>query len=343
MLTRRLCCSLTDERPGRLGFPLPTLEPKSTVTMLLPPATDTPGTAGVPAVALPAPPGPGVGEMPAFAAGSEPISVPALPPPEPAPFAPPAIMPLPGPSPRTMPEPPPEPPRPGFSPPAGDMAMEPGRAFAGSPTFGPGSFETTTPESAPLPEERGGATTAPASRGAPSPGPLLPRPEPVSPSALPRDGGGGTTLRASAVLARPDSWFARGPPAPETVGGGSTTAGEGAGFATEERPPGKVDPATEGGGGTTPAPIAIRFIPALAPEEPTAGGGGTTWAVSEPPAVRDKLLSAIVGGGATTAGLPKTRSSKLPINDVLAAGVGGGATTVFATSGTLPPASRCVS
>jgi hypothetical protein len=35
------------------------------VTTELPPLTETPGTGGLPAAALPAPPGPGVGEMPA--------------------------------------------------------------------------------------------------------------------------------------------------------------------------------------------------------------------------------------------------------------------------------------
>src|SRR5579863_2452920 len=139
MLTPRFRWSLTEERPGVFGSPLPMLEPKSTVTMLLPPATETPGTAGDPLVALPAPPGPGVGEIPAFAAGSDPCPVPVLPPPVPAPFKA-----LPAPSPRTIPEPPPVPPSPGLSPPAGDMASEPGLALAGNPTFGPGSFETTT-------------------------------------------------------------------------------------------------------------------------------------------------------------------------------------------------------
>src|SRR5271166_3947504 len=162
-------------------------EPKSTVTTLLPPATETPGTAGVPRVALPAPPGPGVGEMPAFAAGSEPWPVPVLPPPAPAPFTAlfiALLIALPGPAPGTRPDPPPDPPTPGLSPPAGDMASEPARASAGNPTFGPGSFEITTDASMPLPPLAGRATTEPASRGAPSLAPLAPRPEPTSPFPL---------------------------------------------------------------------------------------------------------------------------------------------------------------
>src|SRR5271169_5664705 len=81
------CCSLTEVRPGTVGSLLPA-EPKlGRVTMLLvlPPRTSTPGTAGAPVGAVPAPPGPGVGEIPPRALRSEPTPVPALPAPEPAP------------------------------------------------------------------------------------------------------------------------------------------------------------------------------------------------------------------------------------------------------------------
>jgi hypothetical protein len=82
---------VTGERPGGLGALLPS-EPKlGRVTMVLPPRTSTPGTAGAPVGALPAPPGPGVGEIPPPTLGSEPTLVPVLPAPE---FAP--ARPLPG-------------------------------------------------------------------------------------------------------------------------------------------------------------------------------------------------------------------------------------------------------
>lgn len=63
-------------------------------------------------------------------------------------------------------------------------------------------------------------------------------------------------------------------------------------------------------------------------------------AVIEPP-VRDGLFPVTVGGGATTAVLPNTRSSNEPMYDVLGAGVGGGGMTFFDRSGALPLASRC--
>src|SRR5208282_1542436 len=52
-----------EERPGRLGslLPLPPAPKLGRVTIVLPPRTSTPGTAGLPLGALPAPPGPEVG------------------------------------------------------------------------------------------------------------------------------------------------------------------------------------------------------------------------------------------------------------------------------------------
>lgn len=90
------CCSFTEERPGRLGSLLLAPEPKlgRFTIAVLPPLIETPGTAGVPLVALPAPPGPALGEIPPRAFGSEPRSVPDLPAPGPSP-----VMPLPEPSP----------------------------------------------------------------------------------------------------------------------------------------------------------------------------------------------------------------------------------------------------
>lgn len=98
----------TEERPGTMGaslFPDPKL---GRVTTVLPPRTSTPGMVGDPVGAVPAPPGPGVGEIPARAFGSEPWPAPVLP----APVASPD-MPLPGPVPWPMLSPRPEPPRPG--------------------------------------------------------------------------------------------------------------------------------------------------------------------------------------------------------------------------------------
>ena len=97
---------------------------------LLPPFTETPGMAGVPLVPVPAPPGPGYGEIPPFAMGSDPGPVPSLPAPEPGPENP-----CLGPSPRPTPPPPPDPPKPGLSLPVVDMAKAPLPPLPGNPTF----------------------------------------------------------------------------------------------------------------------------------------------------------------------------------------------------------------
>jgi len=55
---------------------------KFTTVVVLPPRTSTPGTAAEPLVTVPAPPGPGVGEIPPRAFMSEPRPEPVLPAPE---------------------------------------------------------------------------------------------------------------------------------------------------------------------------------------------------------------------------------------------------------------------
>ncbi len=189
---------VTGERPGGVGALLPS-DPKlgRLTTLVLPPRTSTPGTAGEPVGALPAPPGPGVGEIPPWAVESDPTPVPVLPAPEPAlVFS--VFKPLPGPSPWPMLAPPPEPPRPGLSPPEGDIAIEPLPPLPGIPTFEPGWDEITIPEPLVFPPSLfGGARTEPESPGPPRPTPF--RPEPDSPGPEPMDGGGGTTLLASCV------------------------------------------------------------------------------------------------------------------------------------------------
>ena len=157
---------------------------------VVPPCTDTPGTAGVPLVPDPAPPGPGYGEIPPWALGSEPRPAPALPAPEPSP-----CNPLPEPLPLPMPAPPPLPPRPLLAVPLGDMASAPPPVEFGSPALVPGWLDMTTPLPAAFPPVLlGGATEEPRSSGPPAPAPLLPRPLPARALPPPRPGGGGTTL-----------------------------------------------------------------------------------------------------------------------------------------------------
>src|SRR5712671_6611600 len=159
------CCAFTEDRPGRLGALLLPSDPKlGNVTMVLPPRMSTPGTAGEPMGTLPAPPGPGVGEMPPREFRSAAWPGPGLPAPVPSP-----VRALPGPIPRTRPVPPPDPPKPGLSPPEGDIASEPFTPFPGMPTLEPGCADTTTPVVSPFPPLLGGARTEPASPGPPSP------------------------------------------------------------------------------------------------------------------------------------------------------------------------------
>src|ERR1700684_2606884 len=104
--------ALTEERPGALGALLLLESKLGRLTTALPPRMSTPGAADDPVGAEPAPPGPGVGEIPARALGSEPCPGADFPAPE---FS--AVVlfdkPLPEPEPLPIPEPPPEPPRPG--------------------------------------------------------------------------------------------------------------------------------------------------------------------------------------------------------------------------------------
>src|ERR1700728_2716597 len=108
--------AFTREGPGAVGALLFPESKLGRVTTVLPPRTSTPGTVGDPVGAVPAPPGPGVGEIPARALGSEPWPVPVLPAPvASADFSPDlsSFKPLALPVPWPMLEPPPEPPRPG--------------------------------------------------------------------------------------------------------------------------------------------------------------------------------------------------------------------------------------
>src|ERR1700678_28433 len=311
-------------------------------TLVLPPRTSTPGTTGAPVGALPAPPGPGVGEIPPRVLGSEPTLVPVLPAPDFPPFKP-----LPGPSPWPMLAPPPAPPTPGLSPPEGDIASEP-LLLPGMPTLEPGWAEITMPDPLLLPTSLGGASTEPESPGPPSPEPFLPEPDRPAPIA----GGGGTTLPASCVPSPDPPEFPDpvGEPwlAPATDGGGGIT------FAAPNDDPGflpltvavpdpetEFEPPTVGGGGTTlfagepsGAPPRAREVPEVF-SEVTAGGGGTTLLASapDPPlrTVAEAPPAETLGGGGTTSCVPKslpiTVLTKDVLDDVLPEGVGGGGTT----------------
>src|ERR1700722_2208037 len=140
------CWAFTEERPGRLGALPPSAPKLGRVTVVLPPRTSTPGTAGEPVGASPAPPVPGAGEIPPREFRSAAWPVPGLPAPAPAP-----VKLLPGPSPLTRPLPPQEPPSPGSPLPEGDIASDPLTPLPGTPTLDPGCAETTTPEVSRLP------------------------------------------------------------------------------------------------------------------------------------------------------------------------------------------------
>src|SRR5580704_8456616 len=157
-----------DERATMFG-PAPSAPKLGSVTILLPPLTETPGIGGFPAVPLPAPPAPGYGEIPPRAAASDPWPAPSFAAPEPSPDKP-----LPDPAPRPIPAPPPDPPSPGLSPPDGDIASEPVPPLPGTPILDPGWLETTIPFPAALPPVLiGGVATEPTSIGPPKPAPRL--------------------------------------------------------------------------------------------------------------------------------------------------------------------------
>ena len=201
--------ALMEEWPGPVDGASPPGDPKlGSVTVVVPPSTDTPGIAGAPLAPVPAPPSPGYGEIPPRAFGSEPRPVPSLPAPEPSPRRP-----LPGPLPLPMPAPPPLPPRPLVAVPLGDMAIAPVPVEFGSPGCDPGLLETITPLPAAFPPEwLGGATDEPRSKGLPAPVPLLPRPLPESALPPPTPGGGGTT--SVEPRSDPAAWAERPPPLP---------------------------------------------------------------------------------------------------------------------------------
>jgi hypothetical protein len=287
--------------------------------------------------AVPAPPGPGVGEIPPRALDSEPTLVPVLPAPEPAP-----VMPLPEASLRPMLEPPPEPPRPGLSPPEGDMASEP-LPLPGTATVEPGWDEITTPDALAVPlSPLGGARTDPASPGPPRPEPFLPRP--LSPGPEPTEGGGGTIF---VFVASRAPWLE------------AESATDGGGGITPDAPTEEfsalleADPATEGGGGTTLAAsdppggaVEVRDIPEVLPEE-TLGGGGTILLASapadSPPGLRlvpGAVPAETLGGGGTTSCVPKSLPIMLLTNEPPLVCVGGGGTTVLVGSAAPPLSSR---
>lgn len=359
----------TGERAGTDGA---TLLPESKlgrvtmVLLVLPPRTSTPGAAGDPVGEVPAPPGPGVGEIPLRALESEPWPGPVLPAPAASadfsPFFSPA-RPLPGPVPVPIPEPPPAPPRPGLSPPAGDRASEPLPPVP-RPGLGPGLVERTIPElSCPelsrFPAELlGGARTEPTSPGPPRPEPFLPEPE--VPEAEPIEGGGGTMLLARSVplpeapeVCVPEPWAVLVPDAPIEGGGGMTVdaLSEEPERAVEERPPDVPLPLaeTDGGGGITLEPDAERpegEPPKADGAVPTEGGGGITFALSDVPSPPEELRELpagdeveTLGGGGTTSWVPKSFPMMLLTKDPLAACVGGGGTTLGAEE-RMPPLSR---
>jgi len=304
--------------------------------------------------AVPAPPGPGVGEIPARALGSEPWPVPVLPAPE---FSPgfsagvSAFKPLPGPVPWPMLEPPPEPPRPGWSPPAGDMASEP-LPPVGTPTLEPGWEDSTTPERSVLPPAPlEGASAEPASPGAPRRTPFLPEPEPEESEPPPSEGGGGTTLLASpfAVLGEPRAPVPEVAPLLATDGGGGITFDalrEDPWDRPEVEPP---EPETDGGGGTMFVPSDVRRVVGEADELelpevlPYEGGGGMTLAASAVPDPAEELREVpelTAGGGGTTSWVPKSLPMMLLTSDPLAACVGGGGTTFWEAVPSVPLSRR---
>jgi hypothetical protein len=329
---------LTVERPGTVGALLLPESKLGSVTMLvLPPRTSTPGAAEIPVGAEPAPPRPGVGEMPVrtLLLGSEPREEPDFPAPVASVVGFPA-RPLPEPEPAPIPVPAPEPPRPGLSPPAGDRARDPLLPLPGTPGLEPGSPDKTTPELSVVPlAALGGARAEPMSPGAPRPKPFLPEPE-LTEVEL---GGGGIMLLArrpplaeALELLVPVPEAEPGP----TDGGGGTMLDE---FRFDELARGKFlddpfapevafDPETDGGGGITlddDVDLPEGEPPRFEVEFPTEGGGGMTLVardVPEPPALREfpaALEEVTVGGGGTTSCVPKSLPMMLLTKDPLAA------------------------
>src|SRR5215831_192756 len=298
MVTPDRLCTSTEECPG----PLPASPfggPKLGKVIVFPPCTETPGIAGLLVAPLPEPPGPGYGEIPPFADGSDPRPTPSLPAPDPSP-----CNPLPGPIPLPIPFPPPAPPTPVFAVPVGDIAITPPLPAFGTPIFVPGCVDTTTPDPAALPPVLGGGPTAtPRSSGPPDPAPLLPRPLPLSPVPPPRLGGGGTTALDPRIAPAPRSPVFPPPPSPvpDAFTGGATTCGVQSppAFPRDEAP----NPAGVGGGGTgfgRTSPIAV--LPQLFRSRLTCDGGGATTdgAGIESFAIEVRSRCGAETGGATT-------------------------------------------
>jgi hypothetical protein len=320
---------LMDDRPGTVGAVLLPESKLGRLTTALPPRMSTPEAAEEPVGAVPAPPGPGVGEMPSWALGSEPWPAPDFPAPEFSELIF-SVRALPGPAPVRIPEPPPEPPRPGFSPPEGDMANDALPPVPGTPGLGPGSGERTTPELSVFPAAAfGGAKDEPRS---PNGLPLAFLPDPERFVAEPAVGGGGITLLASS--GPPDALEPR-PAFPVRDGAGATTSGapgEEPEYFLELDPTVAVVfvPETDGGGGTTleswfgagwkrPEGDPPWFERAL----PTDGGGAITLTVPDAAdGLRDVAVVVVeetAGGGGTTSCVPKSLPIMLLTNDPLAA------------------------
>ena len=153
---------------------------------------------------LPAPPGPGNGEIPLCAVSVEPC-------PDPFVFAPgpsPEVL-LPGPLPLLMLSPPPVPPSPGCAPPEGDIASDSAAPAFGEPTFGPGRADSTIPLAS---AGEGGTTDS----DIVSPGPRLPCALELEP--LDTEGAGCTT---EILRDNPSAWrFIKDPL--NSAGGGTT-------------------------------------------------------------------------------------------------------------------------
>src|SRR5271165_2585810 len=103
------------------------------LTTLSPPETETPGTRDAPWLRLPAPPGPGIGELPVRSKGLAARPSPTAVEPEPT-----HTGELPELNPRPIPLPFPAPPAPGAALPVGDIAKVPFSTFAGRPGCLPG-------------------------------------------------------------------------------------------------------------------------------------------------------------------------------------------------------------
>ena len=291
---------------GSLAEPPPKL---GSVTML-PPWTEMPAVLGTPVrLPVPAPPGPGMGEVPALAVELAPGPLPdfALPAPLPSCAAP-------EPAPVVFPAPPPVPPIPAVAPPVGDIAKAPREPMSGTPTVVPGLLEMMAAEFWLFPPEfPGDAVGAPASNGSPVPLPVRPMPRPEV--WLDKLGGGGTTLAlamlgtfrpvtfprlactgggTTSCVGRAGTWPAMRETSRASEGGGATTLGAGIDSLAVDMVSRCGD---ETGGGTTSVRICGKR--ACGSSRGTlAGGGGTTLIVT---AGFFRISSRLISGGGGTA------------------------------------------